>query len=125
MLNDNNRLLDFSINGVLNKKHEKMLTALIVDDELPARQIIRAYIESFGNIKVIGECDNGFEALKELQQLKPDILFLDIQMPKVTGLELLEVLDNPGLIILKVAILVLLIRTVAVMTIEDTKKQKN
>ena len=80
-----------------------MLTALIVDDELPARQIIRAYIESFGNIKVIGECDNGFEALKELQQLKPDILFLDIQMPKVTGLELLEVLDNPPHVIFTTA----------------------
>ena len=69
--------------------------ALIIDDEPPARSIIRAYLKKYTNIKVVGECANGFEAIKSIKELQPQILFLDIQMPKVTGLELLEVIDEP------------------------------
>jgi two-component system LytT family response regulator len=73
----------------------RKLKALIVDDEPPARQIIRAYLNKNAAIEVVGECDNGFDALKSIQELRPDILFLDIQMPKITGLELVEVLEQP------------------------------
>jgi two-component system LytT family response regulator len=68
--------------------------ALIIDDESPARDIVREYLKSIDQIEVVGECSNGFEALKQIQELKPDILFLDVQMPKISGLELLEVLDD-------------------------------
>ena len=73
---------------------EKNYSAIIVDDEEPAREIIKAYLKKFSQVEVIGESSNGFEALKQIQDLKPDILFLDVQMPKITGLELLEVLDD-------------------------------
>nr|WP_319400197.1 response regulator [uncultured Carboxylicivirga sp.] len=75
----------------MNKKYK----ALIVDDEPLARGIVRAYLKSFENIEVIEECANGFEALKAVKEHKPDLMFLDIQMPKVTGLELMEVIDEP------------------------------
>lgn len=73
---------------------EKIFKAIIVDDEAPARHIIREYLKKEERINVVGECSNGFEALKMIQELKPDIMFLDVQMPKISGLELLEVLDD-------------------------------
>jgi two-component system LytT family response regulator len=68
--------------------------ALIIDDEAPARSIILQYLKNYDRIEVVGECSNGFEALKMIKALKPDLIFLDIQMPKVNGLELLEVLTE-------------------------------
>ena len=67
---------------------------LIIDDESLARDLIKKYLSDIQNIEVIGECENGFEALKMIQEQKPDVLFLDIQMPKINGFELLEVLDR-------------------------------
>jgi two-component system LytT family response regulator len=78
-------------------------TALIVDDEAPGRDLIKAYLKQFPNITVVGECANGFDALKSIQELHPQILFLDVQMPKITGLELLEVLDNPPAVVFTTA----------------------
>ncbi|SFD70002.1 LytR/AlgR family response regulator transcription factor [Thermophagus xiamenensis] len=78
-------------------------TALIIDDEPPARTVIRSYLNDHPNISVIGECSNGFEALKAIQELKPDIIFLDVQMPKVSGLELLEVLDEIPVVVFSTA----------------------
>ncbi|WP_439182046.1 LytR/AlgR family response regulator transcription factor [Carboxylicivirga taeanensis] len=69
--------------------------ALIIDDEPPARSIIRAYLKKHAEIEVAGECANGFEAIKAIKEVQPDILFLDIQMPKISGLELLEVIEEP------------------------------
>lgn len=79
------------------------LKALIVDDEQPARNIIIHYLSSFSGIQVAGECSNGFEAIKLIRELKPDILFLDVQMPKITGLELLEVIDDAPSVIFTTA----------------------
>lgn len=67
---------------------------LIIDDETLARQLVRKYLENLPGIEIIGECSNGFEALKMIQDLSPDLLFLDIQMPKISGFELLEVLEH-------------------------------
>jgi two-component system LytT family response regulator len=69
------------------------IKALIIDDESPARQIIQSYLKDYPGITIIGECENGFEALKVIQESKPDLVFLDIQMPKIDGFELLEVMD--------------------------------
>lgn len=69
------------------------IKALIIDDESPARQIILSYLKDYPMVKIAGECENGFEALKIIQEIKPDLIFLDIQMPKIDGFELLEVMD--------------------------------
>jgi len=79
------------------------IKVLIIDDEKLAREIIKKYLAKSDNIEIIGECQNGFEALKVVSELKPDLIFLDIQMPKINGFELLELLDNPPAIIFSTA----------------------
>ncbi len=76
---------------------------LIIDDEPPARQIIRDYLKAYSNLEITGEFADGFSGLKAIQELKPDLVFLDIQMPKLTGFELLDLVDNPPLIIFSTA----------------------
>ncbi|MGQ1890711.1 LytR/AlgR family response regulator transcription factor [Thermophagus sp. OGC60D27] len=78
-------------------------TALIIDDEQPARAVVRSFLSKHPHILIAGECSNGFEALKSIQDLKPDLIFLDIQMPKVSGLELLEVLDDVPVVVFSTA----------------------
>jgi two-component system LytT family response regulator len=70
------------------------LRALIVDDEDLGRAIVREHLAAHGDVEVVGEAGNGFEALKLAAELKPDLLFLDIQMPKLDGFEVLELLDG-------------------------------
>jgi two-component system, LytTR family, response regulator len=72
--------------------HDK-IRVLIIDDESLARELVKKYLSDNPVIEVLGECENGFDALKAIQELKPDLLFLDIQMPKIDGFELLEVLE--------------------------------
>jgi len=82
---------------------ETKIKAMIVDDEYPAREIVNRYLNFFPEIEMIGECDNGFEALKKIGNLKPDMLFLDIQMPKLNGFEMLELIENHPVIIFTTA----------------------
>jgi len=77
--------------------------AIIIDDEKPARDIIRTFLKDIAGIEVISECQDGFAGLKAIQELKPDLVFLDIQMPKLTGFEVLELIENPPLIIFSTA----------------------
>lgn len=75
------------------------ISTIIIDDEALARDIVKRYSADFQMLNVVAECGDGFEALRQIQALKPDLLFLDIQMPKLDGFELLEVLDyNPAII---------------------------
>ena len=67
---------------------------IIVEDERPARDLLMNYLEGFPDMEVIGQYDNGFDGLKAINDLKPDAIFLDVQMPKLTGFELLEVLEH-------------------------------
>ena len=76
---------------------------IIIDDEPLARLIIRDYLKNFPDMEVISECSNGFEGLKAISQMSPDLVFLDIQMPKISGLEMLELLDNPPAVIFTTA----------------------
>src|SRR5882757_7476130 len=78
----------------------KQLTVVIVDDEAPARALIREYLEQHSDVHVVAECSNGLEAVKAASELKPDLLFLDIQMPKLDGFEVLELIgrDSAGVI---------------------------
>lgn len=70
------------------------IRTLIIEDEAPARTLLRKFLEGFEEIDVIGECADGFSGLKVINETQPDLIFLDIQMPKLTGFELLELLEN-------------------------------
>jgi len=75
------------------------VTTIIIDDEPLARDIVSRYAADFKMLNIVAECSDGFEALRQIQVHKPELLFLDIQMPKLDGFELLEVLDyNPAII---------------------------
>lgn len=73
----------------------KEYRALIIDDEKPARDLIRNFLKRYEQISVIGEADNGFEGCLLINENKPDLVFLDIQMPKLSGIEVLDLIDNP------------------------------
>lgn len=79
------------------------MKAIIIDDEPLARSIIKEYLQSYTNIQLVQECNDGFEGLKAIQQHQPDLIFLDIQMPKITGFEMLELIDEPPLVIFTTA----------------------
>jgi len=70
------------------------IRAVIVDDEELARQVLREFLSSHAEIEVIAECANGFEAVKVVTEQKPDLVFLDIQMPKLDGFEVLELMGS-------------------------------
>lgn len=72
-----------------------MINVLIIDDEPLARSIVRSFISEKEGYKIVGECANGYEGLKSIDALKPDLVFLDIQMPKINGFEMLELVDEP------------------------------
>ena len=69
------------------------LGVLVVDDEAPARRILREHLEKVPGVRVLAECAHGLEALRAAAELSPDVVFLDIEMPKLTGFEVLELLD--------------------------------
>lgn len=71
-----------------------MIKAIIIDDEPLARVVISEYLQAHSDIEIIAECGDGFEGAKMIQRTRPDLVFLDIQMPKLTGLEMLEILDE-------------------------------
>ena len=79
------------------------IKSLIIEDEKPARDLIRHYLKQFPEIEVCGEFQDGFSGAKAIQEIGPDLVFLDVQMPKLTGFELLELLENPPLIIFSTA----------------------
>lgn len=71
-----------------------MIKAIIIDDEPLAREVVKEYLLAFPQVQVLQECNDGFEGLKAIQQHQPDILFLDIQMPKINGFEMLELVEE-------------------------------
>jgi two-component system LytT family response regulator len=81
----------------------EMLRAVIVDDEEPARMAVRQDLEEIGGVQVVAECANGFEAIKAVGDLRPDVLLLDVQMPKLDGFEVLEVIGREVAVIFMTA----------------------
>jgi two-component system LytT family response regulator len=69
------------------------LRVVIVDDEEPARLAVRHDLEALGGIEIVGECANGFDAVKVVGETRPDAILLDIQMPKLDGFEVLELIE--------------------------------
>ena len=81
---------------------EKLRTIIVEDEEL-ARNLMKSFLKENENIEIIAECENGFEGVKLINEMKPDLVFLDIQMPKITGFELLELLEHKPHIIFATA----------------------
>lgn len=77
----------------------KKVRTVIVEDEAPAREILKHYLKDYPEIEVLAECADGFSGLKTISELKPDLVFLDIQMPRLTGFELVEVMTEKPVII--------------------------
>jgi two-component system LytT family response regulator len=80
-----------------------MSKIIIIDDEPLARSVVREYLQQHPELEVLAECGDGFEGVKAIQQHQPDLIFLDIQMPKITGFEMLELLDQPPSVIFTTA----------------------
>ncbi len=79
------------------------MKAVIIDDEPLARLIIKEYLQAYPFIEVVEECNDGFAGIKAIQQHLPELIFLDIQMPKINGFEMLELVDNPPIVIFTTA----------------------
>jgi two-component system LytT family response regulator len=70
-----------------------MIKAVLIDDEPLSREILKSYLRNYSDIEVLEECNDGFEGVKAIQQHQPDLIFLDIQMPKINGFEMLELIQ--------------------------------
>lgn len=79
------------------------MKSILIDDEPLARSLLAELLEDENDIEIVASCNDGFEGIKAIQEHQPDLIFLDIQMPKITGFELLELLDNPPLVIFTTA----------------------
>jgi len=80
-----------------------MIRTLLIDDEPLARDVVKHYLKNFPEIEIVAECNDGFEGLKAIAAFRPDFIFLDIQMPKINGFEMLELVENPPLVIFTTA----------------------
>lgn len=80
-----------------------MIRAIIIDDEPLARLIVREYLHEQDQIEVVQECNDGYEGVKAIMQHKPHLIFLDIQMPKINGFEMLELLEEKPSVIFTTA----------------------
>jgi two-component system, LytTR family, response regulator len=79
------------------------MKTIIIDDEPLARSIVREYLKKYPELEIAQECNDGFEGVKAIQQDQPDLVFLDIQMPKINGFEMLELLDQRPAVIFTTA----------------------
>ncbi len=79
------------------------MKVIIIDDEPLARSIVKEYLNGLNNIELVAECNDGFEGIKAIQQYQPDLIFLDIQMPKINGFEMLELIEEPPAVIFTTA----------------------
>jgi two-component system LytT family response regulator len=70
------------------------IKTVIIEDEAPARDLLSAYLKNEKDIEIVDACENGFEGIKAIAKHHPDLIFLDVQMPKLTGFEMLELLDE-------------------------------
>lgn len=80
-----------------------MIKTIIIDDEPLARSLVMEYLKHYPEVEVVQECNDGFEGVKAIQQYQPDLIFLDIQMPKINGFEMLELIEQPPPVIFTTA----------------------
>ena len=80
-----------------------MIKTILIDDEPLARSILKEYLQHYPQIEVVQECNDGFEGVKAIMQHQPDLIFLDIQMPKISGFEMLELIEQRPAVIFTTA----------------------
>lgn len=80
-----------------------MIRTILIDDEPLARSIVLEYLQAHKDFEVVAECNDGFAGVKAIMQHKPDLIFLDIQMPKINGFEMLELIESPPAVIFTTA----------------------
>jgi two-component system LytT family response regulator len=80
-----------------------MIKTIIIDDEPLAAEIVKEYLADFSQFTIVCVCSDGFQGLKAIQEHEPDLIFLDVQMPKITGFEMLELLEEPPAVIFTTA----------------------
>jgi len=80
-----------------------MSKVIIIDDEPLARSVVKEFLQKHPQLEIVQECGDGFEGVKAIQQHEPDLIFLDIQMPKITGFEMLELVEDPPSVIFTTA----------------------
>lgn len=80
-----------------------MIKVILIDDEPLAQSIVTEYLQAYPQFQIVQSCNDGFEGVKAITQHKPDLIFLDIQMPKITGFEMLELIDQPPAVIFTTA----------------------
>src|SRR5688572_31411690 len=80
-----------------------MIKTVVIDDEPLARSIVSEYLRNYPDIQIVQECNDGFEGVKAISQHKPELIFLDIQMPKINGFEMLELIEEPPAVIFTTA----------------------
>jgi two-component system, LytTR family, response regulator len=80
-----------------------MSKIIIIDDEPLARSMVKEYLQQHPQLEMVAECGDGFEGVKAIQQYQPDLIFLDIQMPKINGFEMLELLEQTPAVIFTTA----------------------
>jgi two-component system LytT family response regulator len=79
------------------------MKVVLIDDEILARSIVKEYLQRHPQLELVAECGDGFEGIKAIQQYQPDLIFLDIQMPKINGFEMLELIEQPPSVIFTTA----------------------
>jgi two-component system, LytTR family, response regulator len=80
-----------------------MIKVILIDDEPLARELVREYLRPYNDMEIVEECNDGFSGVKAIAQHQPDLIFLDIQMPKINGFEMLELIDQPPSVIFTTA----------------------
>ena len=80
-----------------------MIKTILIDDEPLARSLVREYLQGHADIEIVQECGDGFDGVKAIAQHQPDLIFLDIQMPKINGFEMLELIEQPPSVIFTTA----------------------
>jgi len=79
------------------------MRVVLIDDEPLARSVVIEYLQSWPDLEIVQECSDGFEGVKAIAQHEPDLIFLDIQMPKINGFEMLELIEQPPSVIFTTA----------------------
>lgn len=93
----------YLVSNIQSKDSMSKKSVLIIDDEAHGRKLVQQYLEAYTGFRVAGECTNGLEAIRDINLLEPDLVFLDVQMPGASGFEVLQRIEHIPLVIFTTA----------------------